>query len=67
MTEELICPGFEIRDLPSPRMTVDNAIELILPIIIVVIIIIIIIIIIIFTIIIIITIILVGLFRQMVG
>ena len=66
MTEELICPGFEIRDLPSPRMTADNAIELILPIIIVIIIIIIIIIII-FTIIIIITIILVGLFRQMVG
>ena len=64
MTEELICPGFEIRDLPSPRMTADNAIELILPIIIVIIIIIIIII---FTIIIIITIILVGLFRQMVG
>ena len=62
MTEELICPGFEIRDLPSPRMTADNAIELILPIIIVIIIIIII-----FTIIIIITIILVGLFRQMVG
>ena len=42
MTEELICPGFEIRDLPSPRMTADNAIELILPIIIVIIIIIII-------------------------